>query len=110
VGRSVQKRPRLTRRRRAISVRFATPSARGRGTLRNLRRSGLFVASRLLPRPLERVRIAIGEGTPEKVEIIGTVRWTSADRPQRARVSGFGVQIDLPNAAYHALFESLLVG
>ncbi len=91
-------------------VRFATPTVRGGGTVRNLRKAGLFVATRLLPKPLENVRLGITLGNREKLELRGTVRWTSADRPQSGRVSGFGVRLEPPTAAYLAFFESLVVG
>jgi hypothetical protein len=109
VARPAPRRRRLKRRARPVLLRFASPTARGKGHVRNLRRNGLFVATRLLPKPLEQVRIAIRTGHHAKIEVRGVVRWTSAERPKAASDSGFGVQID-PSPEYLAFFESLLVG
>jgi hypothetical protein len=92
-----------------VRVRFETGTVRGQGRLRNLHKEGMFIASHLLPTPLEPLRVVI-DWRGHKIEVNGTVRWTSAQFPDRGPASGFGVQLDRPGPDYLEFFASLLLG
>jgi hypothetical protein len=92
-----------------VRVRFETATVRGQGRVRNIHKEGMFVASHLLPTPLEPLRIVIEAGN-RKVEVKGVVRWTSAQYPNRGPTSGFGVQLERATPEYLEFFASLLVG
>jgi hypothetical protein len=104
-----KERRRLKRHDVKVRVRFETGSVRGQGRVRNIHKEGMFIASHLLPAPLEPLRILI-ESKGRKVEVVGTVRWTSAQFPDRGPTSGFGVQLERPGAEYFQFFASLLLG
>jgi hypothetical protein len=104
-----KERRRLKRHDVRVRVRFETGSVRGQGRVRNIHKEGMFVASHLLPSPLEPLRIVIEWGGG-KIEVRGTVRWTSAQFPERGPTSGFGVQLDRPGPEYFEFFSSLLLG
>ena len=108
-GRGSERR-RLKRYTKRVNVRFETATLRGNGRVRNLHKEGMFVASHLLPASLERVRIVMELRDGRKIEVGGTVRWTSAQMPARAPAPGFGVQIDVPGQDYLDFFASLLFG
>jgi hypothetical protein len=92
-----------------VRVRFETGTVRGQGRVRNIHKEGMFIASHLLPTPHEPLRILI-EAKGRKVEVLGTVRWTSAEYPDRGPTSGFGVQLDRPGPEYFSFFAALLLG
>jgi hypothetical protein len=108
-GRGAERR-RLKRYTKRVNVRFETATLRGNGRVRNLHKEGMFVASHLLPAALERVRIVMELRDGRKIEIGGTVRWTSAQMPARAPATGFGVQLESPGQDYLDFFASLLFG
>ena len=103
-------RRRLKRFTKRVNVRFETATLRGNGRIRNLHREGMFIASHLLPASLERVRVVIETRDGRKIELTGSVRWTSAQMPDRAPAPGFGLQLENPGADYFEFFASLLYG
>ncbi len=105
-----QERRRLKRFTKRVNVRFETATLRGNGRIRNLHKEGMFVASHLLPGTLERVRIVMELRDGRKIELGGTVRWTSAEQPARAPATGFGVLLEHPGQDYLEFFASLLFG
>ncbi len=104
-----KERRRLTRHDVRVRVRFETGTVRGQGRVCNIHKEGMFIASHLLPTPHEPLRIVI-ESKRGKVEVNGTVRWTSTEFPDRGPASGFGVELERPGPEYFQFFASLLLG
>jgi hypothetical protein len=95
-----------------IPARFQAGPLRGQGHIKNVSRQGVFVRADALPDPGTPVQILFLDRTQQKVEITGTVRWTTdqlpgvtADTPK-----GFGVLVDEPCPAFLDFFEQILVG
>ena len=92
---------------RPISARFEAGSRVGQGQVSNLAPAGLFVATEDLPEPEERVYVSFTGPSGVRIEVEGTVRWTTAERPSEP--PGFGMQIDDPPAEYAEFFEWVLM-
>ncbi len=43
----------------------------------------------------------------EKLEVTGTVRWTTEQLPERPLIPGFGMRIDAPTKEYLDFFKAL---
>lgn len=92
-----------------IPIRFETGGLRGQGHIKNLSREGLFIRSHLLPAPGDMVCVVFGAPNGQKVEIIGTVRWTTAQLQNSDAPPGFGVRIDQPGPDFREFYESILL-
>ena len=90
---------------RPLLAGFATPSVRARGQVVNLSHFGMFIASDALPESGESIKLAFEDGSGMKLEVQGTVRWTTADDDE---VSGFGLRIHQPPEAYTEFCDALL--
>jgi hypothetical protein len=88
---------------RPISARFEAGLRVGQGRVSDLAPAGLFVATEDLPEPDERVYVSFAGPTGIRIEVQGTVRWTSAERP--VEPAGFGMQIEDPPPEYSEFFE-----
>ena len=92
-----------------LGVQFQSGRMRGHGHIRNLCKEGVFVRAERLPQPGAQIALALETGDGDKVEVHGTVRWTTAQLPNaRAVPPGFGVRLD-PCSSYRELFEALLL-
>ena len=95
---------------RRIPAKFSTQSISGTGHVKNLSKEGLFVRTNSLPKPGEEVSVIVLTPDRHKVEVVGLVRWTTAQLGGRTPAQpGFGVRIEHPTEAFLAFFAALLV-
>ncbi len=89
---------------------FAGGASHGNGHIKNLSLGGLFLRTDTLPVTGDVVSVIFFIPDGNKVEVSGTVRWTTAklDPAQRAR-PGFGMRIDQHSLAYLGFYEELLM-
>lgn len=92
-----------------IGARFESEGLRGQGYIKNLHKRGMFLRSSLLPQPGADVCIVFEGPDGEKVEVVGTIRWTT-DQIGRLEQGqpGFGILLHHSNADYLRFFETIL--
>ena len=105
-GRERRKLKRIVKR---IPAFFTSGSLHGDGYIKNLSKEGVFVRTDLLPEPGEAVQVLIKSPTGEKVEITGTVRWTTEQFPGRDPQPGFGMYIEPMTDSYADFYQNLLL-
>jgi hypothetical protein len=106
---SWKERRRLKRFVQKIPVRFQTGTLRGQGSVGNLHQEGMFIQSHVLPERYSEVTISLGTPEGGKIEVFGSVRWTTTDSPLRGKGTGFGVQLHHVGEDYLRFFERLLL-
>ena len=85
-------------------------SQAARGVVRNLSKEGLFLRSDTLPEPGATVQVLLQPPGNPKVEVMGIVRWTTDQLPDRVPgQNGFGVRIENPPDDFLELFARLLL-
>lgn len=110
VSESGNERRRLRRVMSRIPARFEAGGLRGHGHIKNMHKQGLFLRTSLLPAPGTEVRVLFQNREGRKVEVEGTVRWTTDQLgPQKEGKSGFGVKLEAPSPDYLEFFESILL-
>ena len=93
-----------------IPVRFSTNSVKADGHIKNLSKEGVFVRANVLPFPGDHISIRFESRQGSKLEILGTVRWTTAQiNDPEITQPGFGVQLDQKSPDYDAFFEEVLL-
>lgn len=96
-----------------VPARFSTATVHGTGHVKNLCKEGLFLRADALPEPGEQVQVLILTRERVKIEVIGTVRWTTAQLPDTVQVEegreGFGVHIESPSQEFREFFADLLL-
>jgi hypothetical protein len=109
-GRERRKLKRIVQR---IPARFSTATAQGAGHVKNLCKEGLFLRTDALPEPGEQVQVLILTRERLKIEVLGTVRWTTDQLPDSEEVEpgqeGFGVLIEAPSEEFREFFADLLL-
>ena len=107
---SPRDRRRLKRYVQRLDAHFQSGRLRGLGHVRNLSKEGMFIGSERLPQPGAPIALTIETTDGEKLDLNGTVRWTTAQLPNETQApSGFGVRVEGHSAAYRELFEALLL-
>lgn len=105
-----RERRRLKRIVHRIAARFQTDAIAGQGHIKNICREGVFLRTGDLPEPGESVTVSFENETGEKIEVSGSVRWTTAQLQCSQDVPpGFGVHIDNPTSEFDEFFEHLLL-
>ena len=106
----IVERRRLKRVVRRISACFQCDGVIGKGHIKNVTQEGLFLRTDHLPPPGSQIRLVFGpEGGP-RVEVSGTVRWTTAQLPPGANTSpGFGMRIENVTEEFLEFFENILL-
>ena len=105
------KRVRMSRKLKPIRAAFRTDQRRAKGEIATLAREGLFIATESLPSAEEAVTIVFQDSSGNKIEVRGTVRWTTEQLPPgKCSKPGFGVQLESPSDAYLAFYEEVLTG
>lgn len=95
---------------RRIPAKFSSPTMHGTGHVKNLSKQGLFMRTNVLPQPGEEVAVVILTRDRRKIEVIGTVRWTTAQLPNGTPAQpGFGVHIDRASDEFVEFFTDLLL-
>jgi hypothetical protein len=104
-------RRRLRRIMKRIPAAFEAGKLRGKGHIKNVSKEGLFVRTSALPPAGTQVRIVFHDRHGSKIEVRGTVRWTTAQlSPEENAKPGFGVYIPAGNDEFHEFFEQILTG
>ena len=104
-------RRRLRRILKRIPAAFEAGKLRGKGHIKNVSKEGLFVRTTALPNPGAQVRVVFHDRHGSKIEVRGTVRWTTAQLPAAEKAKpGFGVYIPRGNDAFDEFFEQILTG
>lgn len=104
-------RRRLRRVMKRIPAAFEAGKLRGKGHIKNISKEGLFVRTDVLPIAGASVRIVFHDRHGSKVEVRGTIRWTTAQLPPEEKAKpGFGVYIEPGNDEFHDFFEGILTG
>jgi hypothetical protein len=94
-----------------IPAAFEAGKLRGKGHIKNISKEGLFLRSNTLPAPGASVRIVFHDRHGSKVEVRGTVRWTTEQLPPEEKAKpGFGVYIERGNDEFDEFFENILTG
>lgn len=107
---SERDRRRLKRYVQRLEAHFQSGRLRGLGHVRNLSKEGMFIGSERLPQPGAPIALTIETTDGEKIDLNGTVRWTTAQLPNASEApSGFGVRVEGRSPAYRELFEALLL-
>ena len=95
---------------RRIPAKFSTHSIEGTGHVKNLSKEGLFMRTNCLPQPGEEVQIIILTRDRLKIEVMGVVRWTTAQLDNETPAQpGFGVHIQNRSDAFVEFFTDLLL-
>ncbi len=104
-------RRRLRRILKRIPAAFEAGKLRGKGHIKNVSKEGLFVRTSALPPSGASVRIVFHDRNGSKIEVRGTVRWTTAQLPAgEVAKPGFGVYIPRGNESFDDFFEQILMG
>ena len=104
-------RRRLRRVMKRIPAAFEAAKLRGKGHIKNISKEGLFLRASVLPAAGASVRIVFHDRHGSKVEVRGTVRWTTEQLPKEEKAKpGFGVYIERGNAEFDEFFENILTG
>jgi hypothetical protein len=107
---SERDRRRLKRYVQRLEAHFQSGQLRGLGQVRNLSKEGMFIGCERLPQPGAPIALTIETADGEKLDLNGTVRWTTAQLPNASEASpGFGVRVEGRSPAYRELFEALLL-
>ena len=104
-------RRRLRRVMKRIPAAFEAGKLRGKGHIKNISKEGLFLRTNTLPPSGSPVRVVFHDRHGSKVEVRGTVRWTTAQLPPEEKAKpGFGVYIEPGNDEFSEFFENILTG
>ncbi len=90
---------------------FETDAGIGTGYIKNVTKDGVFLRSQTgtLPVSGEPVNVIFLDLFGRKIEVSGTVRWTTAQLdPAEQAKAGFGMQIDSPSDEYLEFYGQLL--
>jgi Tfp pilus assembly protein PilZ len=94
-----------------IPAAFEAGSLRGKGHIKNVSKEGLFVRTAVLPAMGDDVRVIFHDRNGTKIEVHGTVRWTTAQLPRDQKPKpGFGVHVPRGNEDFDEFFEQILLG
>ena len=88
---------------------FVCGSLKAEGHVKNLSKEGLFVRTESLPLPGQSIHLLLIPPDGTKVEVQGTVCWTTDQVPDRSPQKGFGLKIDAPTDRYRDLFQRILL-
>jgi hypothetical protein len=104
-------RRRLRRILKRIPASFEAGSMRGKGHIKNVSKEGLFLRTNALPPVGSDVRVLFPDRNGTKIEVRGTVRWTTDQLPAAEKAKpGFGVYIARGNEVFDEFFEQILLG
>src|SRR5262245_3941883 len=92
-----------------IPAAFEAGRMRGKGHIKNVSKEGLFLRTNVLPPVGEDVRVIFHDRNGSKIEVRGTVRWTTAQLPKDEKAKpGFGVHIPRGNEDFDDFFGQIL--
>src|SRR5262245_49448353 len=108
--------PKLERRKlrrilKRIPAAFESGTLRGKGHIKNVSKEGLFLRTVTLPGVGDYVRVLFHDRNGTKIEVLGTVRWTTAQLPTSSKAKpGFGLHIPRGNEDFDDFFGQILLG
>ncbi len=106
----IVERRRLKRVVKRIPARYQCEGVIGKGHIKNVTQEGLFLRTDRLPSPGAPIRLVFEPEDGPKVEVSGTVRWTTGQLPRAADTSpGFGMQIENVTEEFLEFFENILL-
>ena len=111
----MSKKPQIERRRlkrtvKSIPARFQVEGRTQRGYIKNITKEGLFLRTNSLPTPGASVRVIFQARDGPKIEVAGTVRWTTAQLPPSSdSAPGFGMKIENVPEEFLEFFEQMLL-
>ncbi len=106
----IVERRRLKRAVKRIPARYQSEGLIGKGHIKNVTKEGLFLRTDRLPLPGAPIRVIFEPKNGPKVEVSGTVRWTTGQLPPTADTpSGFGMQIENVTEEFLEFFEQILL-
>ncbi len=106
----IVERRRLKRAVKRIPARYQCEGMIGKGHIKNVTKEGLFLRTDRLPSPGSRIRVIFEPKDGPKVEVSGTVRWTTGQLPPSAdSPPGFGMQIENVTDEFLEFFEQILL-
>lgn len=104
-------RRRLRRVMKRIPAAFEAGKLRGKGHIKNVSKEGLFVRTNVLPPAGSPVRVVFHDRHGSKIEVRGTVRWTTDQLPPEEQAKpGFGVHFQNASDEFSEFFEQILTG
>jgi hypothetical protein len=107
---SKKNRRRLKRIVKRVPARFQSHGLIGQGHIKNITKEGLFLRTDRLPARGAPVRVIFEPPHGPKVEVEGTVRWTTAQLPpSQDSAPGFGMKIDAVPEEFLEFFEQTLL-
>ncbi len=87
----------------------STGNTTGNGHIKNVSRDGLFLRAHTLPAKGDSISVIFFVSDGSKVEVCGTVRWSTAQLPRsKGAKGGFGMLIEQPSDLYLQFYEQLL--
>ena len=93
-----------------IPASFRSEGIEGQGYVKNISKDGLFLRVDPLPSPGAHCEVLIEPTDGPKVEVAGTVQWTTTQLPSGTEAkSGFGMKLDACTADYQAMLEDILL-
>ncbi len=94
-----------------IPAAFEAGQLRGKGHIKNVSKEGLFLRTNVLPAVGDDVRVIFHDRTGSKIEVRGTVRWTTQQLPIAEQAKpGFGLHIPRGNEDFDEFFGQILLG
>ena len=94
-----------------IPAAFEAGKLRGKGHIKNVSKEGLFLRTSVLPALGDDVRVIFHDRTGSKIEVRGTVRWTTKQLPREEQAKpGFGLHIPRGNEDFDEFFGQILLG
>ncbi len=106
----IVERRRLKRVVKRIPARYQCEGVIGKGHIKNVTQEGMFLRTDRLPAPGSRIRLVFEPEDGPKVEVSGTVRWTTGQLQATADTSsGFGMQIENVTEEFLEFFENILL-
>ena len=106
----IVERRRLKRAVKRIPARYQSEGLIGKGHIKNVTQEGLFLRTDRLPSPGAQVRVIFEPKNGPKVEVSGTVRWTTGQlQPTADSAPGFGMQIENVTEEFLEFFENILL-
>ena len=106
----IVERRRLKRSVKRIPARYQSEGLTGRGHIKNVTKEGLFLRTDRLPSPGAQIRVIFEPKNGPKVEVSGTVSWTTGQLPpSEDSPPGFGMQIEDGNEEFREFFEQILL-
>ena len=94
-----------------IPAAFEAGQLRGKGHIKNVSKEGLFLRTSVLPPVGDDVRVIFHDRNGTKIEVRGTVRWTTQQLRQEDQAKpGFGLHIPRGNEDFDEFFGQILLG